>query len=100
MKNIFKKLKNYAEKYNIKTLILDFIPFYRFNFLHYIEENCNFVEKVKKRVSTFLYLIFFKKLKSSKNAPIKLYSIFASKIYSIFACKMYSIPGRLILFYF
>ena len=80
--------------------LLVLIPFYRFNFLRYIEEKCKFLEKVKKRVSTFLYLIFFKKLKSSKNAPIKLYSIFASKIYSIFARKMYSISGNLILFYF
>ena len=86
-----KLLKNYAEKYNIKMYLLVLIPFYCFNFLHYIEENCNFLAKVKKRVSTFLYLIFFKKLKSSKNAPIKLYSIFASKIYSIFARKMYRI---------
>ena len=76
--------------------MLFLIPFYGFDFLHYIEENCNFLEKVKKRVSTFLYLIFFKKLKSSKNAPIKLYSIFASKIYSIFSRKMYSISGNLI----
>ena len=34
------------EKYNIKMLILVFIPFYVFNFLQYIEENCNFLEKV------------------------------------------------------
>ena len=61
-----KLLKNYAEKYNIKTLILVFIPFYRFNFLHYIEENRTFLKKVKKRVYTFLYLIFLQKLKSSK----------------------------------
>lgn len=46
------------EKYNIKMLILVFILFYVFNFTHYIEENCNFLEKVKKRVYTFLYLIF------------------------------------------
>ena len=47
-------------------LILVFIPFYCFNFLYYIEENCNFLKKVKKRVSTFLYLIFFAKIEKFK----------------------------------
>ena len=71
-KIFFKKLKNYGKKYNIKTYILVFILFYRFNFLHYIEENCNFLRKVKKRVSTFLYLIFSQKLKNSKKCTYEI----------------------------
>ena len=90
-KIFFKKLKKLDHKYNRKKHILVFIPFYSFNFLQYIEENCNFLEKVKKRVYKKIYCIFLIFSKSPKNAPIKLYSIFASRIYSIFACKMYRI---------
>ena len=61
-----KLLKNYAEKYNIKTLILDFIPFYCFNFSHYIEENCNFLEKGKK-TSIYVFIFdFFAKIEKFK----------------------------------
>ena len=46
--------------------LLVLIPFYCFDFLHYIEEKCNFLKKVKKRVSTFLYLIFCTKIEKFK----------------------------------
>ena len=74
--------------------LLDFIPFYCFDFLHYIEENCKFLEKVKKRVYTFLYLIFFKKIEKFKKMHLLNCIVFLLVKFIVF------LPVKCIGFYF